>query len=225
MEVVNLSKSYKNNLIIDNINLKLEERQIVFLMGKNGVGKTTFIKCILGLEKYSGQIKLPFKNDIRDIESIYDDAPLYDNLTGFQNIDILVNKKINKEQFEEWNYFYDEPLFKKKVGKYSYGERKKLSVLICMLNNPKYIFMDEVSNGLDYETMRELKKMLLAYSQNALIFLTGHNFDFYNDIVDTVLIMKDKQITLYETNFKKNMHKGRLSDVYEDHIISNETGV
>lgn len=217
MRIVNLHKKYKGKSIFDDINLEICENQVVFLMGKNGIGKTTFLKCILQLEKYKGQII--FEDDGK-IGVIFDDVPLYTNLSGYQNIDILIPKRIDKTEIIKIgeNILLDDKILKNKVEEYSHGQRKKLAILICMLIKPKYFFLDEIANGLDYDTLIELKKIIKDWAKTSVVFLTGHYLDFYTDIVDTVLIMKNEKIYVYSENFNNSDNKEDLSIVYEKTI-------
>ncbi|MGG5255365.1 ATP-binding cassette domain-containing protein [Neobacillus sp. SM06] len=218
IELINLTKSYKDNLVLEKLNIKLKENKISFIMGENGVGKTTLLKCLLKLEKYKGIVLYDGKtfDEIRkSIHVIYDDSPLYLNLSGFKNIELLSNKEINKKEIKNaaLKYFSEEQL-KTKVKSYSYGQRKKISLVIAELSQPKYLFMDEVSNGLDYETMTDLKRTLKEWSKKMTIIATGHQFEFYAEIIDELFIIK--QGTMYELkDFRK---KGiDLGDIYTNY--------
>ena len=221
MKIEGLTKKYKHATIFNNVNLNLDNKQIVFLMGANGVGKTTFLKCVLNLEKYDGQIKLTEEEvlEANAISALYEGLPFYLNLTGYQNIRILVDKKIKENQLKEMcSVLLDEKTLRQKVQNYSYGQRKKLAILICMLNKPGFIFMDEVSGGLDYESIKKLKGLLTTWAQDSLVFLTGQNFDFYEDIIDTLLIIKDQKIIVYDTEYKTRTNREGLANIYENHV-------
>ena len=77
--------------------------------------------------------------------------------------------------------------------------------------------MDEISNGLDYETMCELKKQIKLWSKKMTIILTGHQFGFYNDIVDEVFVIKDKSITPHSKDFQND--KESLEEVYNEELL------
>jgi len=224
MRMINLYKKYKDTIILNSTNLEIRENQVVFIMGENGVGKTTLLKCILQLEKYQGEILLEDGEKIhqtnKKIGVVFDDMPLYSNLSGYQNISILINRRVDKTETIEIgrSILLDDKILKKKVKQYSNGQRKKLAILICMLIKPKYLFMDEIANGLDYDALLNLKKLLKDWASNSLVFLTGHYLDFYTDIVDTVLIMKNKQIYVYSEDFNNSDNREDLSIVYEKNI-------
>lgn len=216
--IKNLKKQYGNNIVLDQINLEISQNKITFIMGKNGSGKTTFFKCLLGLEKSKGDILYngcKLDQTRNDIYVVFDDSPLYLNLNGYQNIQLLLGKFVSKSKIVEiTNKFFNKDLLRKKVKTYSYGQRKKLNLVIGILSNPRYLFLDEISNGLDFETMNLLKKELVNISKNTTIITTGHQFEFYESIIDELFLLNDSFITKME--YKKT--GGDLSDLYAKHI-------
>lgn len=219
IDIVDLYKEYKGKKIFENINLKIKEEGIHFFMGKNGAGKTTLIKCLLNLESYEGEVKL-FNKRIdeyrKDIAVVYDDSPFYLNLSGIKNIEMFINRKVNRDEIMKiaLNYL-DNNILSKKVKKYSYGQKKKLSLILVEINKPKILLMDEISNGLDYETMTTLKGKLLEWKQKSIIILTGHQFDFYNDIIDYVYYIKENNINKVEDILDEKVN---LGDIYEKYV-------
>jgi ABC-type multidrug transport system ATPase subunit len=217
-----LSKNYKITNILENIDLKLINNRIYFLMGKNGSGKTTFIKCLLELENFKGNITFGnnyFKEIRNSVFSIYDDIPLYNELNGYQNIYLMLkdNIKFDKNEILELSLLSKHKL-KEKVKGYSLGERKKIAIISALLCRPKYLIIDEISNGLDIETLEILKESLLNLKQDSLILATGHHFEFYENIIDELLILHNKsiiQISDYK-NGGENLH-----DIYKKHFSSN----
>ncbi|AEX86486.1 ABC-type multidrug transport system, ATPase component [Marinitoga piezophila KA3] len=214
--IENLTKYYKNNLIFKNVNMLIPENKVTLFIGANGSGKTTLFKCLLNLEDYRGKILYDGKclNEIRDtIYVIYDDTPLYYNLSGYKNIELLLNKKISIQQIKEISYmFLKDEILKLKVKYYSHGQRKKLSLIIAMLTSPKYLFMDEIANGLDYNTKLLLKNFIKKWSKKMTIIMTGHQFEFYDGIIDELFILKDHSI------IKINEYGGDLSAIYKNLI-------
>jgi len=200
IEVIDLSKSYaKNQQILSNVCIKLDDNRIHFLMGKNGSGKTTFLKCLLGLEGYEGCITFGGKpvHRIQDrLFAIFDDVPLYDNLNGYQNIRLLLEDSgtCDPKKIEELSLLSSHKL-RKRVKDYSLGEKKKLALIAALLQKPKYLFIDEISNGLDAETLEILQENLKKLKKESLILVTGHHFDFYEKIIDELYIIRDNTIT------------------------------
>ena len=176
LAVSNLSKGYKtdrSNLILSNVNLELVNDRIYFLMGKNGSGKTTFIKCLLGLENYKGIITYGNSklHEIRkNIFAIFDDIPLYNDLNGFQNIRLMLpdTAMYDKDFILDQKLLTKEKL-KERVKGYSLGERKKLAFLAAIISKPTYLIIDEISNGLDVETLEFLKEYLSELKKHTLV--------------------------------------------------------
>ena len=205
LEIINLSKKYKSKFIIESFSIRMEENKFYFFLGKNGVGKTSLFKCILNLEEYTGTIlynNKPFNSCNNDVFAIYDDTPLYTNLTGNQNIKIFTDKT-------HLDYLDNELVtmdLNKKVKYYSCGERKKLSIIIAILLKPKFLIVDEISNGLDYDCMKWLQKNFKTIFKDSTIIGAGHQFDFYETLVDEVLVINNNHVTkLHDINDRKEL--------------------
>lgn len=224
IEVTEVGKRYAKHVLFKKTNICLRDGKISFLLGKNGIGKTTFVKCMFELESHEGK----FLFDGKKVDAvrnrswvIWDDTPFYTNLTGMQNL-LILSEGISKKEIEKVSYEYlNQEVLKRKVKSYSYGQRKKLSLILVEIIKPKYLVMDEISNGLDYETMCLLKEKLKIWSKDINIFLTGHQFGFYNDVVDDVYYFDKKSIKLYCEDFQEN--EKRLEDIYNEKMLSNES--
>lgn len=212
ISITNLEKKYKSRVILKNVSMTIPDQSITFLMGKNGSGKTTFIKCLLGLEKYSGDIKInekEYSHSTEDLITIYDDSSLYKHLSGYDNICLITGRRLNDIKVF-CQYYLDDQLLRKKTKYYSFGEKKKIFLIIVEIVRPKTIIMDEVSSGLDYETLVFLKKRIREWSKSSCILLTGHQFDFYHSIVDSLLVVSNETIKQKDyTNHES------LEDIYE----------
>jgi ABC-type multidrug transport system ATPase subunit len=219
IEIDNLSKSYPNNPIFKGVVSVLPDNRIHFLMGKNGSGKTTFIKCLLKLESYEGNILfsgMPLQMIRNEVFVIYDDIPLYQNLNGLQNINLMLEDRARYDIGAILGLgLLSEKKLKVKVKEYSLGERKKLALIAAILKRPQYLIIDEISNGLDVETLETLKACLGELSLHSLILATGHHFEFYENIVDELLVLHDCTITHI-----KDYGKGgeKLHEIYKKYI-------
>ncbi|MBE0476616.1 MAG: ABC transporter ATP-binding protein [Coriobacteriia bacterium] len=219
LSVRNLTKRYGHSLVLDDISFDLPQTGITFLMGENGAGKTTLIKAMLGLERYQGEV-LYDGRDLRqvstDVAVVFDDAPSYRGLNGYRNLELLCPRKVPSQQLRDAAREYlGDDLLRKNVRRYSYGQRKKLSIACALLARPKYLIMDEVSNGLDYETMEHLKGEFRERARESAVFLTGHQFDFYTSIVSRVLVLKGGKIREFELDEQPTPTQSPLGQLYE----------
>lgn len=214
LSISGFSKTYKNNKIFDNAESSFQHGRISLIMGANGAGKTTLAKCISGLENYKGDISFKGNDAMREkLLIIWDDAPFYGNLNGFDNLSVLCNKKISKASiFETAKKYMTRELLNEKVKKYSYGQKKKLSIVLAELIDPQVLIMDEITNGLDRKSLKQLKKDLLKKRSDRITILTGHQLSFYNDIVDDLYIIKNMK--LQKKYGLKNMEYD-LEEVYD----------
>ena len=163
-------------------------------MSPNGSGKTTLFKIITNLQKLDkGKVYNDYSN--RKQFSIFDDLSLYKNLTGYQNIQLFTNFKFNNFEIEQHSKKY-EMLSKlhQKVSTYSLREEKKISLILWELLNSDLVIMDEVTNGLDHNTLKELKNSLIKAKKDSIIILTGHELLFYEEIIDELYILKDGKL-------------------------------
>lgn len=220
IQCVEFSKNYDKNNIINNSNFEFKKSRISFLMGPNGSGKTTLIKCLMGMEHYSGKITFNEKsiNDVREkCLVIWDDCPFYSNLSGLNNLLIFSEQRKTKDEIIKISQnFIDESLLKKKVKKYSYGQKKKLALALVDILEPEFLIMDEISNGLDYDSIRKVNTYIKNWSKTKVVLLTGHQFGFYNKLIDDLFIIKNKEIHLYKENFTN--YDLTLEDIYDEEI-------
>ena len=215
LELTGFSKAYKNSNIFDNVDCSFENGKISLIMGANGSGKTTLAKCVSGLERYKGNISFSGNDSTREkLLTIWDDAPFYGNLNGFDNLIVLCNNKLNKKDiFEIAKKYMTRDLLNEKVKKYSYGQKKKLALVFAELIDPQVLIMDEITNGLDRKSLKELKKDLLRKRKDRITILTGHQLGFYNDIVDDLYIIKDMKIQKRYGDF--NCMEKDLEEIYD----------
>ncbi|PTK86803.1 phenol-soluble modulin export ABC transporter ATP-binding protein PmtC, partial [Staphylococcus gallinarum] len=136
---------------MDHIDFDFGHSQIVGLIGKNGVGKTTLMKVMNGnIINYKGEVKLGNKENIG---YLIEHPKLYDNKSGLYNLKLfahVLGKGFDKKYTD---YIIDafgmRPYIKKKVKKYSMGMKQKLAIAVSLMNKPKYLILDEPTNGMD----------------------------------------------------------------------------
>lgn len=221
IKFVNFAKYYNNQAILKDVNLEIADNKITFIMGKNGAGKTTLVKCMLGLEDYAGEIQYDLgvseNEEKKRILAIWDEFPFYDGMTGLNNLYVFSEgMKSQREILEIAQKYLGKEILKRKVKSYSYGQRKKLSLILVEILEPQIVVMDEVSTGLDYETMVYLKKYIRELAKSATIVLMGHQFEFYNDLIEEMVVIKKGSMKTLEKDFQNSGHQ--LEEIYEEEL-------
>ncbi|EUJ18501.1 multidrug ABC transporter ATPase [Listeria grandensis FSL F6-0971] len=208
LEIINLEKKYRNKIVLSKFNMKLDSRGIIFFLGRNGAGKTTLFNCIMGFEAYSGEVVKP-----KNVAAVLDESHLYSNLNAYDNIILLVRRDLEHDERELLLKYIDDSVLRRKVRSYSLGQKKILSILIAMFTNPEMLILDEVSNGLDYEAGKQVKNLLVSCKKDMLILVCGHQFDFYNRILDEVFVINDAELIHVDRNEFID-----LESVYEKYV-------
>ncbi|WP_440693832.1 ABC transporter ATP-binding protein [Candidatus Pelagibacter sp. HIMB1695] len=208
IEVINLSKSYKTKKAVNNINFKINENEIVGLLGPNGCGKTTTIGMILGLLKpTSGQVLINGKNIENNKISIlhkmnfispYIELPK--KLTVNQNL-IVYGKLYNIQNLNERINFLSEKLrlgdlLDKITGELSSGQKNRVSLAKALINDPTVLLLDEPTAALDPETADFIRTFLETYKEEKKIsvLLASHNMDEVKRLSNSIMMMKDGTI-------------------------------
>ncbi len=208
IEVINLSKSYKTKKAVNNISFKIDENEIVGLLGPNGCGKTTTIGMILGLLKpTSGQVLINGKNIENNKISIlhkmnfispYIELPK--KLTVKQNL-IVYGKLYNIKNLNERINFLSEKLrlgdlLDKITGELSSGQKNRVSLAKALINDPTVLLLDEPTAALDPETADFIRTFLekLKEEKKISILLASHNMDEVKRLCNSVMMMKDGNI-------------------------------
>ena len=237
IEVINLSKSYKTKKAVNNISFKIDENEIVGLLGPNGCGKTTTIGMILGLLKpTSGQVLINGKNIENNKISIlhkmnfispYIELPK--KLTVKQNL-IVYGKLYNIKNLNERINFLSEKLrlgdlLDKITGELSSGQKNRVSLAKALINDPTVLLLDEPTAALDPETADFIRTFLekLREEKKISVLLASHNMDEVKRLCNSVMMMKDGNIVdggtpddLIEKYGQKNLEEVFLKIVRKD---------
>ncbi|MGL5415023.1 MAG: ABC transporter ATP-binding protein [Clostridium sp.] len=173
LEVKEVSKSYKDRSILENISFNVDKGEILGLVGPNGAGKTTIFKMISGLiKKDKGEI---IKKG--EVSGIISKTPVYPFLSGKDHLEYIV-KLNNKNNLNEVLEFIGiGKKINEKVSTYSLGMKQRLCIGIVLLNDPDIILLDEPTNGLDNEGINDLRLLLreLSEKKKKTIIIASHN--------------------------------------------------
>lgn len=203
----NLHKSFRKKEILKNVSLEVCSGDILGFIGPNGAGKTTTIKLILGLQKIdSGKviingydIQKDFEKAIAKVGAIIENPDLYMYMSGYDNLKLISNlyPNVDLKRIEEVidlvglrNRIDD------KVSKYSLGMRQRLGVAQAILHKPNLLILDEPTNGLDPEGIKDLRELLirLAKEEGMGILISSHNLAELESFCNKVSIIKNGSI-------------------------------
>ena len=236
LECKNLCKDFGKKKILKNVSLKIEEGDILGFIWTNGAGKTTTIKLILGLQNItSGKVYINgynieenFTKAIQSVGTIVESPDLYMYMSGYENLKLVANlyKNVDTNRINEIVKLVGlENRIKDKVSKYSLGMRQRLGIAQALLHNPKLLILDEPTNGLDPEGIKEVKVLLkrLAEKENMAILISSHNLAELDTFCNKISIIKNGEIV--ETSdietFKKDIKKDCYILEVEDTSIIN----
>ena len=208
IEVINLSKSYKNKKAVNNINFEVKDNQIIGLLGPNGCGKTTTIAMILGLLKpSSGKVLINKKNIenhrislLHKMNFISPYIELPKKLTVKQNL-IVYGKLYSVEKIQERIEYLSHKLrlndfINSITGELSSGQKNRVSLAKSLINDPKVLLLDEPSASLDPETGDFVRTFLEEYKKEKKIsiLLASHNMSEVKRLCSSILMMKNGTI-------------------------------
>ena len=196
----NLSFSRNETKIFENLNLSLTNKKIIQIKGRNGSGKTTFLKVILNmLEPNNGEIIWKGKNIKKNIFDFYKQTTfIMDNNTSTRELSVedninfwrgLSSSKLNNEEiFELLNKLNIEKYYKTKVMYLSSGERKKLELIRLILEQKKLWVLDEPFNHLDDLSIEILNQTFLDHANNDGIILFASHYDPMINNLETLVL-------------------------------------
>lgn len=221
LECQNLYKSFGKKQILKDVSFEIDEGDILAFIGPNGSGKTTTIKLILGLQNIDKgkvtingfDIEKDFVKSIEKVGAIVENPDTYMYLTGWQNLKLTANlyKDVSDEKIKEIVKLVDlEGRINDKVSKYSLGMRQRLGIARALINEPNVLILDEPTNGLDPEGIKDLRNLLKKLAKEGLgILISSHNLAELESFCNKVLIIDNG--TIIETSevkeFKNNGNK------------------
>lgn len=196
--IENLSKTIKNNKILDNVNLTFESGHVYGLVGRNGSGKTMLLRAICGLIfPDRGKVIIDGKQLHKDIsfpEScgiIIENTDLLPNFSAFDNLKMLseikntANDNMIKSAIKSVGL---DPDSKKKVKTFSLGMKQRLSIAQALFEDPDILLLDEPTNALDEDGVNDVRRILLEQKKkNKLIIIASHNKEDISLLSDTVI--------------------------------------
>ena len=230
ISVSNLTKTFSDFTAVNNISFEVAKGEIFGFLGANGAGKTTAIKMLIGISKpSSGEATVAGFDITKQSEmvkknigymsqkfSLYDDLTIKENITFFGGIYGLSRKEIKEKTTILIAELELEEVANQLVGALPLGWKQKLSFSVALLHEPKIIFLDEPTGGVDPITRRQFWEMIYAQAhKGTTIFVTTHYMD-EAEYCDRVSIMVEGKIEALDSpkNLKKQYKVDSMNEVF-----------
>ncbi|HBM4369820.1 TPA: ABC transporter ATP-binding protein [Enterococcus faecium] len=228
LSIKDLEKYYEDSPVLKSINININEGEIYGLLGRNGAGKTTIMKIILGLTKPTkGKVILlgsdtstdKGKEVLKNVGCIIESPGFYSNLTATENLMIFAKLRGDsensvKEALKLVNLPYND---KKLFGKYSLGMKQRLAIANAIMHKPKVLILDEPINGLDPIGIAEVRDLIKSLKENGTtILISSHILPELENLADRIGIINDGNL-IDEINLEEwNSHNEFGVKIYVD---------
>ena len=223
IEIKNLSKSFEDHLVLDNISLNIPEGENTVIFGKSGSGKSVLLKCIVGLlVPDSGQIIIEGKNILnystkelnqlrKQIGFLFQGAALYDSMSVRENLEFPLIRNFNFSPGEIDEKIHNvlgkvslEEAIDKMPAELSGGMKKRIGLARTIITEPKLILYDEPTTGLDPITSKEISHLIIELEENLDVtsIVVTHDLICAQIVADRAIVLKDAKI-FFEGNIKQ----------------------
>lgn len=201
IKIVNVTKKFGENKVLDDVNLIFEPGKIYGIQGKNGSGKTMLMRAISGLLSLNeGEVEvfgevIGVDRDFPKSAGILIEHPgLLPEISGFENLKTVmsINKIVGDEEIKKAMSNFDlDPNSNLKVKKYSLGMKQKVGILMAILEKPQVVILDEPTNGLDEASVEKFKDMILYLKDDSrVIIVASHDREGLEEISDEIIKME-----------------------------------
>ena len=210
IEIKNVSKTYNGKKkVLKNISFKIEGGEIFAFIGHNGAGKTTMIKCIMGILDFEEGDILVDNKSIKEepleckriMAYVADNPDLYENMKAIDFINFIcdmyeVSEDIRRENTLKYAKIFEiEDKLNDDISSFSHGMKQKIALIAALAHNPKVLIMDEPFVGLDPKAVYDVKEIMRDMAKDGkTIFFSTHILDVAEKLCDRVAIIKDGTI-------------------------------
>lgn len=210
IEIKNVSKTYNGKKkVLKNISFKIESGEIFAFIGHNGAGKTTMIKCIMGILGFEEGDILVDNKSIKEepleckriMAYVADNPDLYENMKAIDFINFIcdmyeVSEDIRRENTLKYAKMFEiEDKLNDDISSFSHGMKQKIALIAALAHNPKVLIMDEPFVGLDPKAVYDMKEIMRNMAKDGkTIFFSTHILDVAEKLCDRVAIIKDGTI-------------------------------
>ena len=213
IKTMELVKRYKNVIAVDGLHLDVEEGELFALLGVNGAGKTTVIKMLSCLTKptagdaFVGGYSITREPDrVKGLIGVSpQETAVAPNLSVKENLELICgihgfSREKTREKIRELSGQFDlESVLSRKAGKLSGGWQRRVSIAMALISEPKILFLDEPTLGLDVLARSDLWEIIRALKGKVTVILTTHYMEEADALSDRVAIMKDGNLLVCDT--------------------------
>ncbi|MBQ7408144.1 MAG: ABC transporter ATP-binding protein [Clostridia bacterium] len=230
IKIENLTKRYRDVVAVDNLSLCIEEGELFSLLGVNGAGKTTTIKMLSCLtEPTEGDAYLlgkSIRKNVSEVKKLISVSPqetaVAPGLSVFENLELMcgvygfVKDKREAKIKEITELLNLEKVLNKKAKKLSGGWQRRLSIAMALISEPKILFLDEPTLGLDVIARSDLWEIINSLKGRVTIILTTHYLEEAEALSDRVAIMKSGRLLVCDSveNIKKMTNESRFEQAF-----------
>ena len=224
LEVTNLSRNYGATKAVDEVSFSVKSGEIIGLLGHNGAGKSTIMKMVTGfLEPSHGQVLIDGSDILEKSEEVRskigylpESPPLYAELSVMDHLYFSARMRGCSDDLMILDAMRATNLQSKaleQIGTLSRGFKQRVGVAQAILSRPKFLILDEPSNGLDPEQNQEMRALIKKLAEDATVILSTHVMQEVNAICDRVLIMRSGRLAVDK----------KLSELSDSKIIELKT--
>lgn len=235
IEIINLTKKFKEILAVDNVSLKVEKGEVYGLLGENGAGKTTILRLISTMLKpTSGDALLNGKSVVKEPGKVRGEigilfggeVGIYDRLTAYENIEYFgqLNGLSDTEVKERIDYLSEllemKEYINRKVGSFSRGMKQKVAIARSIVHDPNIILFDEPTLGLDVSVARIVHSFIEGLKEEGkTIMFSSHNMSEVNKLCSKVAIINKGKL-IYNGELKELEGTGEksLEDIFVEMV-------
>lgn len=201
LSVQDLNKSFGTHKVLHNVSFQIQAGEIVGLIGPNGAGKSTIMKAILGLINYeNGTIKIAGKvtsftnhQALKNVGALIEYPGIYPFMTGLDHLKLFANQPERIQQVVSWLKM-DKYIDRKAKG-YSLGMKQKLGIALALVNQPQLVILDEPMNGLDPQSVKDLRLLIKSLADKGITFLiSSHILSELEKLAESLVIIKKGEI-------------------------------
>ena len=236
LDIKHLSKSFGHKQVLKDVSFGVQAGHIIGLVGPNGAGKSTIMKAILGLFNYpegkimvDGEVVSPTSHQSMDeVGALIEYPGIYPFLTGYQHLHLFSKKTTSDTQVMDIvRKLRMDAYINRKAKTYSLGMKQKLGIALALVNNPRLVILDEPMNGLDPQSNKDLRNLILSYARSGTTFLiSSHILSELEKLIDDIVVIDQGQIVYtqsmvtLESGSKKLLAFKTSDDVKASHILA-----